>query len=141
MGTDVISRSTREDNEYSTPSNESPAVDNADYSTYSGAILGIEFIYRLCTNLCTGTLNGTAVTKMFGKCCGMAACLLPGVAHLALLYGAAEQQRTGRTKVSPAAAWRAYKTHGQMQANRKNPTSDGAIELTEPANQGNGILV
>ena len=112
-----------------------------DYSTCSGAILGIEFIYRLCTNLCTGTLNGTAVTKMFGKCCGIAACLLPGVTHLALLYGAAEQQQIGRTKVSPAAAWRAYKTHERTQADCENPTLEEAIELTEPANKRNGILV
>ena len=71
------------------------------FGTYSGAILGVGFIYRICTTLCTGTLNGTAVTKMFGKCWGMLACLVPGIAHLALLYGKEEQQRTGKTRVSP----------------------------------------
>lgn len=82
------------------------------FGTYSGAILGIGFIYRMCTSICMGTLNGAAVTKMFGKCCGFAACLIPGVAHLALLYGSVEQQRTGRTKITPKGAWRAYRSHG-----------------------------
>ena len=111
------------------------------FGTYSGAILGIGFIYRLCTNLCTGTLNGTAVAKMFGKCCGMAACLLPGVAHLALIYGAAEQQRTGRARVSPSAAWRAYKKHGQTRPDGENQIHREVIETEEMQDERNGILV
>ena len=71
----------------------------------------------------------------------MAACLLPGVTHLALLYGAAEQQQIGRTKVSPAAACGAYKMHGRTQADRENPTQEEALELTESSNEQNGMLV
>ena len=71
----------------------------------------------------------------------MAACLLPGVAHLALIYEAADQQRTGRTKVSPAAAWRAYKLHGKTRIDRENVLVEEAAELTEPENKRNGIMV
>ena len=103
------------------------------FGTYSGAILGVGFIYRICTTLCTGTLNGTAVTKMFGKCWGMLACLVPGIAHLALLYGKEEQQRTGKTRVSPRGAWNAYK-------NNKKPVDEVSINERE-LQEANGVLV
>ena len=110
------------------------------FGTYSGAILGIGLIYRIFTTLCTGTLNGTAVAKMFGKCWGFLACLLPGIAHLALLYGTEEQRRTGKTKISPKGAWNAYR-------NRENQDEEitmgrNPMPLPEPDGYGpSGILV
>jgi hypothetical protein len=103
------------------------------FGSYSGFILGIGFIYRICTTLCTGTLNGTAVTKMFGKCWGLLACLLPGIAHLALLYGKEEQRRTGKTKVSPRGAWNAYK-------NKKNQEEE-IITDERTLQDANGVFV
>ena len=112
------------------------------FGTYSGAILGIGFLYRMCTMLCNGALNGTAVAKMFGKMWGVVACLFPGVAHIALLYGKEAQNRTGKTKVTPKGAWKAYR--GRKSKNRNDyagedtPSTEDRIEAGEAAN---GIMV
>ena len=79
------------------------------FGAYSGLILGIGYIYRTLTGACEGTVNGTAVSSMFGKIWGCLACIFPSLAHIALLYGKEEQERSGRTKIKPKAVWATYK--------------------------------
>lgn len=110
------------------------------FGQYSGFVLGIGFIYKIGTAICAGTLNGSAVTQMFGKCCGLLACFLPGIAHLALLYGKEEQHRTGNTRISPKGAWEIYrnqKTSRHRQPSEENYNKEQKLELEEPE----GIMV
>ena len=69
---------------------------------------------------------------------GLLACFLPGLAHLALLYGAEEQKRTRKTRITIREAWNAYMNQfvKEKEEMRKDEDSTSRREV-----EGQGILV
>ena len=83
------------------------------FGSYSGAIIMIGMVYKALLHLCNGGLHFTVISRLYGWVCGMLACICPGLANLAIIYGREEIKNTGQARATILGTVREYRRQHQ----------------------------
>ena len=89
----------------------------------------IGMVYKALLHLCNGGLHFTVISRLYGWVCGMLACICPGLANLAVIYGREEIKNTGNARATILGTVREYRRQHQSVRVMEASPDDGHTSL------------